>query len=436
MFLDCSHALPARPPTPFAGVTVADLDGDGIDELFISSAGPNRVLKWVGTAFRDTAPPALADHAHETLGCVAADFDGDGREELYLVNDGPATDRLFDCQPDGRWVDLFDRPAHRHARNPHATRAVAALDRRGHGRYGFAVTNHGRPLRLYELGPSDAVTDLAVPLGIAVPVLGGGTVVAPLASDRPDLYCVNELGANLLFRNTGMGTFLEVAAEHGLRDCHEHGRGGVPLDGGLVVCNRDGPHRLFARRPDGTYRNVATPAMALPSDVRTVVAADFDNDGWEELLFVNGAESPRFFRRSEDDVWSLADGGALADGAGAGAAVADVDQDGRLELVLTTTEAVRLFKWPDAGNNWLRVRPLTRFGAAARGAVVRLTAGRTQLRTICGGSGFRCQMEPVAHFGLGTADRVEAVQVTWPDDTTVTLERPAVNRTIVVRYPG
>jgi hypothetical protein len=68
---------------------------------------------------------------------------------------------------------------------------------------------------------------------------------------------------------------------------------------------------------------------------------------------------------------------------------------------------------------------------------VRLAAGgRTQIRVIDGGSGYLCQMEPVAHFGLGAVRAVESVSVTWPDGTATTIDHPGTGGTLYVRYPG
>lgn len=446
MFIDHSHVLPARFPAKLAGVTVVDVDGDGHFEFFLAAAnGSNRVLKWTGTAFRDVAPPLLADLERDGRGCIAADFDGDGREELYLVNDGPSSDRLFDYQPDG-WIDLFEQPIHSCSRGPNASRAVAAIDRRGHGRYGFAIAGAGVPLRLLESLERNAIADLAPALGIDLATMGGALAVARLASGRSDLFCANARGPNFLFRNTGLGTFLEVATEHGLSDVLESTIVATTFDdgegtSGILVANADGPHRLFARRDDGTFRNLASPAMAFPCDARTAIVADFDNDGFEELLFVNRDEPNRFFRQSprSDGGWIHVDPGPFgAEEGGTGAATADIDRDGRLELLIARGESSPMFlKWPENGNGWLRVRPMTRFGAPARGAVVRLSAGsRVQVRTICGGSGSLCQMEPVAHFGLGRLDRVDSVQITWPDGTLAKIERPAIGGTLEVRYPG
>ena len=110
-------------------------------------------------------------------------------------------------------------------RNLAAGRSVAAIDRRGTGRYGFFVANYGRPMRLYELAPDGRLADVAPGLGLDRTTGGRGLWVGPLVSERSDLFCVNEHGPNFLFRNRGDGTFDEVAAEYRLADPDEHGRG-------------------------------------------------------------------------------------------------------------------------------------------------------------------------------------------------------------------
>ncbi len=461
MFTDASGLIAANPPGRHYGVAALDADGDGQVEFVVAGFGcPNRVLKWVGGRLRDVAPPELADPDRRSIGVAAGDLDGDGREELYVLNTdtyaGPkqVPDRLFDPRPDGGWEDLFARPGNRRARNFAAGRSVAALDRRGVGRYGFAVANYGGPLRLYELGPDDRLTDVAPGLGLDATVGGRGLWVGPLVSARADVFCAAEHGPNLLFRNRGDGTFDETAGEFRLADPDEHGRGVAALDADgdgrldLAWGNWEGPNRLMVRQVDGTFRDQATPAMALPGAVRNVVAADFDNDGFEELFFNALGEPNRLFRASGGRQppgglsWHLIDPGAAAepDGLGTGAGAADIDGDGVLELLIAHGESapqpLSLFKGPATGNGWLRVRPLTRFGAPARGAVVRLVAGgRTQLRVIDGGSGYLCQMEPVAHFGLGGVGAVEEVAVTWPDGARYVIAGPPVGTTLDVPYP-
>jgi hypothetical protein len=200
------------------------------------------------------------------------------------------------------------------------------------------------------------------------------------------------------------------------------------------------------RRPDGAWKDHATPGLAFPSAVQAVVAADFDNDGRDELFFNNLGEPNRLFRlapgpgASDFDVHMLDPLDALEpEGQGTGAAVADIDGDGVLELLVAHGESAAqplgLYRSRTAaGNGWLRVLPLTRFGAPARGAVVRAgVGGRVRTKLIDGG-GSPCQMEPVAHFGLGR-ERLGWVTVTWPDGAAATLPDPDPCRTITVPYP-
>jgi hypothetical protein len=452
MFLDVSHLLPHNPPGLYSGVAVADVDGDGRPEFVVAAAdGPNRVLRWTGAKLRDVAPPAVADPDRPAAGVAAGDLDGDGREELYVLSADPSAgpDRLLKAQPDGRWEDVFERPGNLAVRNPATGRGVAAVDRRGVGRYGFFVANAGRPLRLYELGPHGRLVDLASAVGVERVVAGSGVLAAPLFGAHTDLLCTVEHGPNLLFRNRRDGAFEECAAKLRFTDPEEYGRGVAAVDatgdGRLAVCwgNADGPHRLMTRAAGG-WKDRATPGLAFPSAVRAVVAADFDNDGHDELFFNTAGEPNRLFRlvaNGEFDVHMLDPLDALEPaGHGAGAAVADIDGDGVLELLVAhggaDPQSLTLYKARSAGGNgWLRVVPLTRFGGPARGAAVRAEAGgRVRVKVVCGGSGLS-QSEPVAHFGLGPERHVGRVTATWPDGAAVTVEDPGINRTLTVPYP-
>jgi len=455
MFLDVSHLIRDNPAALHYGAAAVDVDDDGRWEFVVCGyAGPNRVLRWDGQRLWDIAPRSLADPERHTICMIAADFDGDGREEIYSQNSETftgaksAADRLFDHDPaTGQWGDLFNRGTNRASRNQFSARSVAALDRRGTGRYGFAVANYGRAMRYYEQGTDGRVIDMAPALGLNITGNGRALWAGPLSSDRTDLLSLNEHGGNLLFRNTTLGTFLEIATEVNLGDTEENARGVAVLDanddGKLDVCygNDDGLHRLMVRQPDGRFADAAPPVMAMPSSVRTVIAADFDNCGYEELFFNNMQEPNRLFRQ-RDGGWRFADVGEaiLPMGTGTGGCIADIDGDGSLELLLCHGEQqaqpLGLFKAPANDNAWLRVLPRTRFGAPARGALVRLTcAGRVQLRVVCGGSGYLCQMEPVADFGLGPHTRVESVRVQWPDGASTTLTDIRARQLLDVPYP-
>ncbi|HET6520458.1 MAG TPA: CRTAC1 family protein, partial [Geminicoccaceae bacterium] len=258
----------------------------------------------------------------------------------------------------------------------------------------------------------------------------------------------NELGPNFLFRARGDGTYEEVAERAGVADPLENGRGVALLDANgdgrldLVCGNWEGPHRLFIQGDRAGFIEAAPLMMAAPSRVRTVIAADFDNDGFEEIFFNNMGEPNRLFGWREGG-WRPIDLGAALEpsGLGTGAAVGDFDGDGRLELLIAHGEAAEqplgYYEALDLGHAWLRVLPRTRRGAPARGALVTLRAGgRRRLRVIDSGSGYLCQMEPVAHFGLGVLGAVEGVEVRWPDGAVAYVDAPPVRQTIEVPHPA
>jgi hypothetical protein len=191
----------------------------------------------------------------------------------------------------------------------------------------------------------------------------------------------------------------------------------------------------------GTFRDAAPRPMAVPSTARTVIVADFDNDGYEEIFFNNIGQPNRLFARRGGEWRAEELGDALEPyGLGTGAAVGDLDGDGRLELLIAHGESglqpLSLYHAPENGNRWLRVMPFTPQGAPARGAIVLLEAGgRIQRRVIDAGSGYLCQMEPVAHFGLGTTRDIDRLEVRWLDGERRILENPAPNQMLRVEHP-
>ena len=314
--------------------------------------------------------------------------------------------------------------------------------------HGFVVANYGGPFRLYELMQGRLV-DAAKAAGIAMTTGGRGLAAGSLVTDRMDIVAVNEHGPNFLFANQGDGTFRDVALEAGIADHEEHGRGLTlaDLDGDgrldLVYGNWEGPHRLFLRSEAGNrFIDSATPELAAPSRIRTVIAADFDNDGIVEIFFNNIGQPNRLFKPL-DGGWVQMPLGAAEDprGLGTGAAIGDFDGDGRLELLIARGESgaqrLGLYRPEAAHPNFLRVLPLTRFGAPARGAIVTLEiGGARQVRSIDAGSGYLCQMEPVAHFGLGPFRQVDRIGIVWPDGASRVIERPGTNQTHRVTYPS
>jgi hypothetical protein len=455
MFIDESCRLVPNPARSNYGVAVADLDGDGAFEVIVAGfSEPNTILKWEENLFAADTEHPLVDGGQSAIGIAAADIDGDGREEVYVLNSdtfagkkrGP--DRLFDATTQG-WRDLFYLPENREVCNFIAGRSVAAVDRRGIGRYGFMVASYGGPMRLYECDDEGLLVDAAPDAGVDRTAAGRSLLSLPLVSERMDIFAANEQGPNFLFANRGDGTYREVAAERGIDDPAGHARGVAVLDADgdgrfdIACGNREGAHRLFCQQRSGRFVDEATADMARPSRIRTVIAADFDNDGFVEIFFNNFGEPNRLFGWRKGGWHRLPLGDAPEPNAlGTGAAVGDFDGDGRLELIVSHGESgaqpLSLYIPQTTGNAWLRVLPLTPAGAPARGAVVALHAeGRRQVRAVDAGSGYLCQMEPVAHFGLGAfSGTIDRVEIRWPDGVEETIDAPEPHQLLTVPYPA
>jgi len=454
MFHDATSLFHRNPTQRNYGVAVADILGRGYCDLLVAGySGRNLVMEWDGGRFVEVDAPAISDPDRQAIGIAAGDVDGDGCEEVYVLNTDTYAgrkcfaDRLY-MQNERGWENLFDRAQNQDTCTLTAGRSIACIDRTGNGTYGFFVANYDGPMRLYEVRDGGRVRDVAVSAGVGLTTAGRGVVSLPIMTSHMDVFCANENGPNFLFENQGDGTFEETAAQRGVSDAHEDGRGvdsidlGSTIRLGLVYGNWEGEHRMFAPQDGGAFHDVTPSAMATPSRVRTVIAADFDNDGYQEVFFNNIGEANRLFTQNEG-VWAEVDAGDATEprGLGTGAAVADFDDDGRLELVIAHGESgaqpLTLYRPPgDTGNHFLRIAPRTQHGAPARGAIVTCTSeGRTQHRNVDAGSGYLCQMEPVAHFGLGAATTAETVEVRWPDGSSRTLDAPAVDEMHEVAHP-
>ena len=452
MFTDRSQLIQDNTPARRYGVAVSDADDDGAFEFLVAGFGSaNLMLKWDGQRYVDVSPPIIADSNRLAIAIAAADIDADGYEELYILNNdtysGGRThaDRLFDFV-DETYTDLFEVPRHQNNMTVMSGGSIVALDRFGTGQYGFFITNYDSPMRLYELDDDANLIDMATQAGVRYTTGGRGLIALPIVSDYMDVFAGNENGANFLFRNNGDGTFTDIALDVGMEDPSENVRGIAAVDVGnsrfgLVYGNWQSSHRLFLPGSDGFWDDVAPPRMATPSRIRTVIAADFDNDGYQEIFFNNIGEANRLFAFREGNWRQIDTGDALeTKGTGTGAAVADLDGDGRLELLISRGERIpqslSLYHSPVNDNNWIRILPYSRYGAPARGAVVSLRANNTTWRRVIdAGSGYLCQMEPVAHFGLGQLDTVDEFLIRWTNGTTRLISNPAINQLHRVEYP-
>ncbi len=485
------------------GVAVADVDDDGDFEIIVAGfSGPNMVLKYnkdrnvvENIAQINTPYESVRDEMGHALGVCACDVDGDGREEIYVLNSNQAyagissySDKLFKWR-NGKYVDLFsDRVNENLTATYFAGRSVACLDRHGSGKYSIIVTTYAQndigSFALIEMNEYHHGNDIeagkivlhnmAKEAGIEKSTGGRSLIVGPITNSegKLDIFFNNEgnkwlgnYGENFLFKNFGNGTFKDIAKEYEIQDENENGRGIALADFDhdgrldLVVGNWEGKHRIFMQitDEDGNHKfvNKATPEFEEPCLVRTVIVADFDNDGHQEILFNNindyqNQQPNRLFKVTsygpgkDPGITKLNIGDAIEeDKYGTGGAVVDLDHDGQLELLLShgedAAQPLDIYKVVQGkSNKWIRFLVKTKYGAPARGASVRvLTAtGARYAYVIDSGSGYLCQMEPVAHFGLGS-DIASAFSVQWPDGKIVreTLRVEDMEMVHIIEHP-
>ena len=454
-FFDDRSALIATNPARLSyGVAVTDIDGDGDPEFIVTGFGYANLALGLkdGKLVNQLSDPLFADARRKTIGVAACDVDGDGDEEIYFLNtdtysgEKVLADRLLDIAPAP--ADLFETGDNWVAKNLTAGRSVTCVDRAGDGRYSIYVSNYGGPSRFYELkggATNPEIVDLSTPLGLDQTTGGRAVVSGHILGPRNDIFAANERGANFLYQNID-GNFLDRAIELGVDDTMQNGRGtalaDIMYDGrlGIIVGNWNGFHRMFVPT-EHSFTDIATPEFRSPSMIRTVISADFDNDGYDEIFLNNIGQPNAMFRLRDGGVLEpIALSAALeATGLGTGAAVADIDNDGILDLLIAHGESapqpLSLFRADIEGpGRYLRVAPLTSNGAPARGATVILqTDQRQHAKTIDAGSGYLCQMEPVAHYGLREGERITSITIRWTDGSTVTQTVETENTTLVVR---
>lgn len=495
------------------GVAVSDVDNDGSLEWIVAGfSGPNFVLKFDRATKRlinlaqDHRYNAIADQGGQAIGVCACDIDGDGREEIYFLNTNNAYagradygDSLFKWR-NGKYVNLYTDPVNsRMEAKSFAGRSVACIDRIGTGKYSIVIATYSRGgvgnfalVEMDENHPSNEVSTGNIVLKNVASVAkidkatgGRGLVVGPILGNngRSDIFFGNEgnpwmgnPGDNFLFKNLGNGSFEDIAEQAEIQDKYNNARG-ISLadfnrDGLLDIAygNWEGEHRLFmqfkAVGDARKFRNIANRQYAVPTKIRTVIAADFDNNG-DTDIFMNNICSHRdpndrepnklftvipnqFNNSSDPEIKKMNIGQAKEPrGFGTGAAITDMDGDGVLDLLIShgesQTQPLKVYRVNrdvsrnQAGKyNWVRVFPRTKYGAPARGALVKLTTrtGRVYSSVIDGGSGYLCQMEPVAHFGLGE-DKPMKLDVQYPDGVVVSasLRKSDKNKVHFVDHP-
>lgn len=433
------------------GISVTDFNMDGNYEFLVTGFGyPNLALSFQDGKLKNLNQQKIfSDTLKRTIGVAACDIDKDGFEEIYFLNtdtysgDKKYSDRLLDIE-DNNYFDLFELEKNKENLNLTAGRSVVCVDRKGDGEYGVYVANYGGPTRFYEI-EDELIKDKAQSLNLDNITGGRAVVSGHILSDRVDIFAANERGANYLYKNDN-GNFEDVAFDYRVDDAIQNGRGTALSDiyyrGRLDILSGNwlGYHRAWVLEKN-EFKDIGNKDFDKPSRIRTIISADFDNDGFDEVFMNNIAEPNKLFRIKDDGKFEQInfEVGLEANGYGTGAAVADIDNDGVLELLVARGESkeqpLTLYKAKvNKENKYLRIKPLNKYGAPARGATVTLiTNKRKHSKTIDAGSGYLCQMEPVAHYGIRKNEKNFKVEIKWTNGTKKLFNVTELNQTITIK---
>ncbi|MBI3678944.1 MAG: CRTAC1 family protein [Acidobacteria bacterium] len=426
------------------GVAVGDYDNDGYGDLFLCSIGKNALYHNNGNGtFTDvTAASGIGGKPANTLSIAAAwfDYDNDGLLDLVVSNYtlwSPKTDAR--CMMNDR--DYYCDPR-RYPSVPHQ------LHR--------------------NLGKGKFVDVTAKSGFAAAPGKGMGVSIADFNDDGwMDVFIANDTEPNSLFMNQKNGTFEEKGLGLGVA-YNENGQVGSSMGSDAKDFNNDGKVDIFYNNLMGQiwqllrnrgdlfeyYSSLSRmQKLSMPYSGWSNGFIDYNNDGWKDIYSSNGdvdmmsAKSPQHDTLFENvdgksfvDVSGEMGGDFLRKGYQRGSAFCDLNNDGALDIVVTSlNERPRiLMNAASAGNHWLMLSLVGHKSARdAIGAKVKLTtaSGRVLYNHVAVSVGFMSSSDKRVHFGLGAETKINSVEIRWPSGIRQTLKSLAVDQLLMVDEP-
>jgi hypothetical protein len=428
------------------GVAIGDYDNDGFDDIYVTCLGPNHLLRNNGNGtFTDVTQKAGVGDPRWSTGAAFVDYDNDGKLDLFVSN----------------YVD-FD---------------VNHLPEFGSGRTcqfkGIPVQCGPRGLRgagdtLYHNNGDGTFTDVSKKAGVSDPdgYYGLGVICSDFDGDGlVDIYVANDSTPNFLYHNNGDGTFKDIGFASGTavnENGSEQGSMGVTLgdydhDGrlDLFVTNFDDDYNtLYHNDGHGSFTDVSyaakVAAVSLPYVGWGTKFFDYDNDGWVDLLVVNGHVYPQLptYRQRNLVHHNNRDGTFAEVGAelglpftekhtGRGAAFGDIDNDGDVDVIINNLDGVPQLLRNDGGNanNSVLIKTVgvksNRDGIGARVTVV--SGDLTQVDEVHSGGSYLSQNDLRLHFGLEKRTKIDSIEVRWPSGVVDKVANLNANRILTIK---
>jgi hypothetical protein len=439
--------------TFFFGVAVGDYDNDGYPDIYMTGYRHSVLYHNNGDGtFTDvTAKAGVGDEGNWATAAGWFDYDRDGKLDLLVAN-----------------YVAYD-----------ADHPVSCGDNRpGYRAYCHPDSFAGTFARLYHNNGDGTFTDVTEKAGLTnKDGKSLAVVLADLNGDGwPDIFIANDTQRNFLYLNNGDGTFRDGSYTSGA-GFSEDGKpeAGMSADAAdlrninrydLFVSHLDFElNRLYRANGDGTFTDAAIQSgLAKTNYLNSSFGArffDFDNDGWRDLLVINGhildniplyhpdvkyAESKKLYRNTGDgkfvDASASQPAAFLAPKVGRGLAVGDYNNDGWQDfLVNNNGEEAQLFrnegaKSPTAAkNHWLAIKLVgTKSNRDGIGAAIKLTARNLTLYDQSkGGMSYCSAQDPRLFFGLGDRTQVDRIEITWPSGIHQNVENVAVDQILTIK---
>ncbi|MFY9562017.1 MAG: CRTAC1 family protein [Terriglobales bacterium] len=427
------------------GAAVGDYDNDGFDDVFITAVGQSHLFRNNGNGtFKDvTATAGLWGPNEFSTSAAWVDYDRDGKLDLVVSNYV-------------RWSEQGD--------------LYCTLDG-AHKSYCTPESYKGTSARLWHNLGNGKFEDATQKAGFSDPTSKSlGVAILDYNNDGwPDILLANDTQPNKLYLNKKDGTFEERAVSAGIAFSEDGvARAGMGVD--AADYDRSGHASLiitnFANQMLSLYHNEGNGLFvdeAPRSEVgrATLVTLgfgcfffDYDNDGWQDILVADGhieneiervqkrvtyAEPPHLFRNLGNGKFEEATakvGAAFsAPKVARGAAYADINNDGALDVLLSTNGGpVHLYLSEGGTNQSLRMKLVgTKSNRDGIGAVVRIIAGSDKHWLMMkSGSSYLSQSELVLTFGLGAKTRADTVEVQWPSGQVDKLSNIASGQTVTI----
>ena len=430
------------------GVAVGDFDNDGYPDLYVTGYGRAILYHNNGNGtFTDvTSKAGVADEGGWSTSAGWFDYDKDGWLDLVVTN-------YIEWTPKNNLWCGEHRPGYRSYCHP--------------GNY------KGQRIKLYHNNHDGTFTDVSDRSGVGKPEAKGmGVVLADFNNDGwPDIAVANDSWPNFLFINKHDGTFEDVSLVSGLA-ASEDGRYEAGM--GIDAADVDGDgwqdvyithldfelNRLYRNSHDGTFtdetfRSRIGNKAVLMSGV-AMKFLDYDNDGWNDILQLNGAmldnvalyhgevsyKEPLLMYRNLgkgqfDKVSESLGPDFMRPIVGRGLATADYDNDGDIDIVTNNRGDFPSLLRNDGGNanHWLTIQLVgTTSNRDGMGASLKLTSeGFAHVEQAKGGMSYMSASDPRIHFGLGTRTKIESLEITWPSGKVDRLTNLAVDQIIAVK---